>query len=464
MIALLLLIVSAALAGPVHVLRLNGAVDPGSASYLVEGIQRAETEGASAVLIALDTPGGLLQSAREIVAAELASPVPVIVFVGPSGARAGSAGVFLTLAAGVAAMAPGTTIGAAHPVSLFGDDQRAPEPATPDDPVAPADPADPSSTGEPPSEPAPAPAPTGGGTVMEAKILNDTLAWARAIAAERGRNSDWAESSVRESAAITDREALALGVIDLVAADIPALLDALHGREVKAGAATVTLQTRGAAIVEVKMTLRQRLVHFLGDPNVLFALIGLGLLALYIEYQSPGMIVPGALGVLCLLGAAVGLSILPFQLGGLLLVVAGFVTIGLEAYIGGKGIFGVLGTGAVIVGGLLLFEVEGFDLRIDPSALISVGLFVLVIAVVLGSLLTRAQLRPVQTGAEGMVGLKAVVTRGGEGAGWVRVQGEQWSATWQGALQAGAVVTVLKVDGPKLLVESDAPASAPGGA
>lgn len=460
MIALLLLIVSAALAGPVHVLRLNGTVDPGSASYLVEGIQRAETEGASAVLIALDTPGGLLQSAREIVAAELASPVPVIVFVGPSGARAGSAGVFLTLAASVAAMAPGTTIGAAHPVSLFGDDQKAPEPGTPEDPVAPADPADPSVPGDAPS----APAPTGGGTVMEAKILNDTLAWARAIAAERGRNSDWAESSVRESAAITDREALALGVIDLVAADIPALLDALHGREVKAGAATVTLQTRGAAIVEVKMTLRQRLVHFLGDPNVLFALIGLGLLALYIEYQSPGMIVPGALGVLCLLGAAVGLSILPFQLGGLLLVVAGFVTIGLEAYIGGKGIFGVLGTGAVIVGGLLLFEVEGFDLRIDPSALISVGLFVLVVAVVLGSLLTRAQLRPVQTGAEGMVGLKAVVTHGGEGAGWVRVQGEQWSATWQGALQPGAVVTVLKVDGPKLLVESDAVAPAPGGA
>lgn len=448
MLALLLLLLSAAFAGPVHVLRLNGGVDPGSADYLIQGMHAADQAGASAVIIQLDTPGGLLQSAREIVSAELASPVPVVVWVGPSGARAGSAGVFLTLAANVATMAPGTTIGAAHPVSLFGDDQKAPEPAA--DPAQPAQPA----------EGGAAPGPT----VMDEKILNDTLAWARAIAAERGRNATWAESSVRESAAITDREALEQGVIDLVAADLPSLLDALHGRTVQTADGARVLDTRGAALVEVPMSARQRLAHFLGDPNVLFALIGLGLLALYIEYQSPGLIVPGALGVLCLLGAGVGLSVLPFQLGGLLLVVAGFVTIGLEAYIGGKGIFGVLGTLGVIVGGLLLFEVEGFDLRVDPMALLGVGLFVLVIAVVLGTLLTRAQLRPVLTGAEAMRGMTGVVIIGGEGRGHVRVQGEDWAASWSGVFETGAPIRVTRVDGQQLLVESAQVAPGSGGA
>ena len=153
---------------------------------------------------------------------------------------------------------------------------------------------------------------------------------------------------------------------------------------------------------------------------------------------------PGALGVLCLLGAGVGLSILPFQVGGLLLLVAGFITVGLEAYVGGKGLFALLGTGAVIVGGLLLFEVEGFDLRVDAAALFSVGLFVMVVAVAFGALMAKAQLRPVQTGAEGMVGLSALVTRGGLDKGWVRVQGEEWSATWSGELQPGAEVTVVR--------------------
>lgn len=448
----LLLLVAAALAAPVHVLTLRGGVDPGSADYLISGIAAAEDAGAAAVIIELDTPGGLLQSAREIVSAELGSGVPVVVWVGPSGARAGSAGVFLTLASHVAVMAPGTTIGAAHPVSMFGDEQ--PAPAAP----APASPAPPSPIPEvdpaqPPADPAPAEAPAG--TVMDAKILNDTLAWARAIATERGRDAEWAEASVRDSATLTDREALARGVVDLSAADLDALLTALDGRTVTLPDGPVVLATAGAEIVRVPMSFRQRLVHFLGDPNVLMALIGLGLLALYIEYQSPGLIVPGALGVLLLLGAGVGLSVLPFQLGGLLLIVAGFITIGLEAYIGGKGIFAVLGTGGVVLGGLLLFEVEGFDLRVDPMALSGLGLFMLIVAAGLGTLLARAQKRPVQTGAEGMLGKPGLVTVAGDGHGRARVQGEDWAARWTGRLEAGALVRVRRVDGNTLDVEPD---------
>lgn len=451
----LLLLVAAALAGPVHVLTLRGGVDPGSADYLISGIQAADRAGASAVVIELDTPGGLLESARQIVSAELASPVPVVVWVGPSGARAGSAGVFLTLAAHVAVMAPGTTIGAAHPVSLFGDEQPAPAPAEPS-PLIPE-----LSPEGSPATPAPEPA---GGTVMDAKILNDTLAWARAIAAERGRNPAWAEASVRDSASLTDREALAEDVIDLSAADLPSLLLAIDGRSVQTPQGTVVLQTRDAELVRVSMSFRQQLVHFLGDPNVLFALIGLGLLALYIEYQSPGLIVPGALGVLLLLGAGVGLSVLPFQLGGLLLLVAGFITIGLEAYIGAKGIFAVLGTAGVVVGGLLLFEVEGFDLRVDPLALGLVGAFVLVVALVLGALLARAQARPVQTGAEGMKDQPGLVTTGGVDGGRVRVLGEDWAAVWSGELTPGAKIRVIRVEGQQLLVEPAPSRAGAGGA
>lgn len=442
MLALLLALFAVAWAGPVHVLTLKGGVDPGSASYLLDGIAAAEAADASAVVIELDTPGGLLTSTRDIVTAELTSKTPVIVYVSPSGARAGSAGVFITLAAHVAAMAPGTTIGAAHPVSMFGEGRKSPSDEQGGEEEA-----------------------TGGqDDVMEAKILNDTLAWARAIATERGRNAEWAEAAVRESAAITDREAVENRVVDMVASDLGELLRAVDGRVVQTRDGPVTLATAGAEIVRVDMTLRQRIVHFLGDPNVLFVLIGLGLLGLYIEYQSPGLIIPGVAGVLCLLGAGVGLSILPFQLGGLLLVLAGFVAIGLEAYIGGKGIFAILGTGGIVVGGLLMFEVEGFDLRVDPFALGVVGLVALVVALGLGVALTQAQRRRVLTGAEGMVGLPGVVTVGGSGAGRVRVQGEDWAASWQGTLEPGAPVRVLKVDGPTLLVEPAAQPQPPRGA
>jgi len=440
-LALLLAFFATALAAPVHVLTLKGGVDPGSADYLISGIQAANQAGAAAVVIELDTPGGLLQSARDIVSAELSSEVPVVVWVGPAGSRAGSAGVFLTLAASVAAMAPGTTIGAAHPVSLFGGSPGQEQP--------PSD--------QPDAQPSPE-----GGDPMSAKIMNDTLAWARAIANQRGRNAAWAESAVRESAAITDGEALANGVVDLSAADLPALLAALDGRVIDHGDSHLTLATRGAEILRVEMTLRQRIVHFLGDPNVLMALLGLGVLGLYIEFQSPGVVLPGAAGALCLLAAGIGLSILPFQVGGLLLVLGGFVAIGLELHYGGKGALAALGLIGIIGGGLVMFQVDGLDLRVDPLALGVFALVLVLVVLALGLAIGKAQRRAVLTGAEGMIGLQGVVLVGGSGAGRVRVQGEDWAAAWSGDLAAGEGVRVLRVDGHKLVVEAARPPS--GGA
>lgn len=435
MLALLLALIASALAAPVHVLTLRGGVDPGSADYLVSGIQAANQAGAAAVVIELDTPGGLLQSARDIVSAELSSDVPVVVWVGPSGSRAGSAGVFLTLAANVAAMAPGTTIGAAHPVSLFGgspgQEQQQPDPDQPD------------------AQPTPE-----GGDPMSAKIMNDTLAWARTIANQRGRNAAWAESAVRESAAITDAEALENGVIDLSAADLPALLEALDGRVIDHGEGHLTLATKGAAIVMVDMTLRQRIVHFLGDPNVLMALLGLGVLGLYIEFQSPGVVLPGAAGVLCLLAAGIGLSILPFQVGGLLLVLGGFVAVGLELHYGGKGALAAVGLLGIIGGGLVMFQVDGLDLRVDPAALGAFAVVLVAVVLALGVAIGKAQRRAVLTGVEGMIGLQGVVLVGGVGSGRVRVQGEDWAAAWSGDLSVGEPVRVLRVEGQKLYVEA----------
>ena len=457
MITLLLALFSTVLAaGPVHVATLKGGVDPGSSTYIVGAIEQAEASGASAFVLVLDTPGGLVTSAREIVSAELGAEVPVVVWVGPSGARAGSAGVFLTMAANVAAMAPGTTIGAAHPVDMFGGGGGggggdAAEEAT----------EDPTGGGADGVDGLPVPAGGGGGSVMEEKVLNDVLAWTRAIAEQRGRNAEWAESAVRESAAITDSEALSLGVIDLVSPTLEQLLVDLDGRVVQTAAGPVTLATAGAEIVHHEMSTRQQVLHWLGDPNVLFVLVGLGLLGLYVEFNNPGLIVPGVLGAALLIGAGIGMSMVPFNIGGLLLVIFAFIAYGLEAYIGGMGIFAIAGTVALVIGGLLLFDVSGFDRRVGLGPLgIMAGVGFLG-AMAVAALVARAHTRPVALGREGLLGDRGEVLRGGVGSGRVMLHGEDWSARWSGELAVGRPVRVIAVDGLILTVEPVA--DEPGG-
>jgi membrane-bound serine protease (ClpP class) len=416
----LLLMTMAALAGTVPVLELRGSVDPGSADYIVKGIEAAEAAGAPAVVLTLDTPGGLLTSAREIVQAELTAEVPVIVYVEPSGARAGSAGVFLTMAAHVAVMAPGTTIGAAHPVQLFGgagEEEEGEQDAT-----------------------------------MEEKILEDTMAWARAIAEQRGRSAEWAEAAVRESDAITDGEAVELNVVDLVAPDLETLLQLVDGRVVETASGSVTLRTAGLVPDFVRMTFRQQVLHLLGDPNLLFILIVLGMLGLYTEFHNPGLIIPGAVGVLCLLGAAIGLSVIPFNAGGLLLLLFGFGCFALEIYTPTFGALTAAGVVAVALGGVLLFEVTGFDLSISPWILGGVAVGAGAIALALAWLILRDRRMKPATGAEGLVGMIGVVTVGGDGRGRVSVHGEDWAALWKGDLPEGRRVRVVRMDGLTLEV------------
>ena len=404
-------------AATVVVLSLSGSVDPGSADYLVSGIAHAEETGASAVVITVDTPGGLVSSAREIVQAELNAKVPVIVYVSPSGGRAGSAGVFITMAAHVAAMAPGTTIGAAHPVGLMGGGDKDADP------------------------------------VMAEKVLQDVVAWARAIAETRGRNVEWAERSVRESSMLTDREAAEQEVIDVVASDLSALLAGLHGSQVTLESGPVTLDLANAEQVPFDMTMTQKIAHVLGDPNLLFAFIALGLLCLYVEFHNPGMIIPGALGLSLLLCAGIGLSILPFNAGGLLLIVLAFALFGLELWMGAFGIAALVGAGALVLGGLLLFDVPNFDLGVQLKWLLSVAGSALAVVLTLAFVVGRSAFGSVSTGIESWIGREAVITKGGSNGGRVLVNGEDWAANWDGDLDRDTAVVVRGMKGLSLVVE-----------
>ncbi|MEC7987618.1 MAG: nodulation protein NfeD [Myxococcota bacterium] len=419
----LLLFVFSVLAAPIHILRLEGGVDPGSADYLISNIEKADKEAAEAVLIVLDTPGGLLESSRQIVQAELNSDVPVLVYVGPSGARAGSAGVFLTMAAHVAAMAPATNIGAAHPVNLMGDNEKS----------------------EASNDP------------MMDKILNDTVAWARGIAENRNRNADWAEASIRTSESIGSTQALQKNVIDVIAEDVDDLLEQVHGKVIQTKSGERTLDTQNAERIECPMNIRQQTMHFLGDPTILYMLIALGLLCLYMEFQNPGLVFPALIGITLLLAGGVGLSVLPFNLGGLLLMLLGFGCIAAEALVGGMGIYAIIGAVGITLGGALLFDSQEFDLRIEPLALYSTSIFVAVVGAVFGRLVYSTFKQPQYTGSEGLVGEHAVVTIGGEGGGSIFLHGGIWKASWEGHLDKDQNVIVESVEGLHAFVKSHNP-------
>jgi len=417
---ILLMAVLPAMGQQIHVIELDGAVGPGSANYIVSGIEEAEQAGVSAVVIVIDTPGGLLDSTRDIVKAELGADVPVIAYVTPAGARAGSAGVFITMAAHIAVMAPGTTIGAAHPVSAFGGDES----TNPDE------------------------------TIMGEKVMNDTLSWARAIAEQRDRPMDWSEDSVRDSKSITSREALEAGIIDIVADDLDDLLQQVHGMSVTTPSGTVVLDTAGATQYAQEMVLEEKLLHFLGDPNVLYALIALGLLCLYVEFHNPGLVVPGVLGVAFLIAGGIGLSIVPFNIGGLLLVVLGFALFALELWIPSYGALTIGGILSLVAGGILMFNGEDplFDVGVAYSTIAAVALTVGGLVLAVGYLVIQAQRGRVAIGTEGLPGETATVTSGGDCEGWVMVDGAIWKATWPGELTKGTEVKVLSVESLVLTV------------
>ena len=398
-----------------RVLRIvvDGSINPASAKYVHDAVDRARRERAAAVLLLLDTPGGLLASTREIVSDFLSSSVPVIVYVAPAGAQAASAGAFITIAGHIAAMAPGTNIGAAHPVSLGEGAQNVAD-----------------STNIP----------------ME-KATNDAAAFARTIAEKRGRNIAWAEAAVRGSVSVTETEALRDSVIDVVAKDVTALLDSIDGRVVATADGNVTLRTRGAELVEVDMTFQQKLLDMLSDPNIAYILLMLGMYGIFFELYNPGSILPGVVGGICMILAFYSMNTLPVNYAGLALILFGIVLFVLEVKMVSHGLLSVGGVIALFLGSMMLIESPpGADfLEISLSVVIAVtactAAFFLFIV---GKGIATLRRRP-STGTEGMVGETGHVIDTLSPEGRVAAHGEIWKAvSADGAtIQAGADVRIV---------------------
>ncbi len=431
--ALLLVLVAAAVlpaaarAGEVLLVEIDGSINPASADYLIGAIRRAEETGAEAVLIELDTPGGLVSSTQDIIQAMLNASVPTIVFVSPRGATATSAGTFITLAANVAAMMPGTSIGAAHPVSLFGG---SPPPAAEDE------------DGKSAARDA-----------VEQKMENYLAAYVESIASQRHRNVEWAKEAVRTSQAVTSEKALELGVIDLVANSRADLLAAIDGREVDVDGEKRKLSLTGHVIVPVEQTLVQAIFDFLTDPNLAFILFALGAAGLYIEFQSPGLILPGAVGVVCLVLLGFSLQVLPFSWIGAVLVLVGVALLIAEIFVVSFGLLFVSGIACFLIGGTMVFDrPEVSDLTVSFwEVLVPIAAALSTMGAVVAVSLGRSFLSKQTAGVDEMIGLVGRVEKAIDPAatrrGTIFVRGEYWNAEADEAIAAGEVVRVESVQG-----------------
>ena len=402
----------------VDVLQLDGIIGPATARYVLRGLRQASADGAEALIIEIDTPGGLLTSMDQIAKALLASSTPTIVYVWPSGARAASAGVFVTYAANVAAMAPTTHLGAAHPVN-----------------VAP-----------------------GGGTTAEdktmiAKVTNDAVAEIRGFAARRGRNPDWAEKAVRESVSITDEEALRLHVVDLIADSPQALLAAVDGRTVETPGGKRALHTRGARLTEIPMDVTERFLLLLSDPNIGFVLMTMAIYGIIFELSNPGSVFPGVIGGLALILALASFAVIEVNLAGLLLIGFALILFIADLKVPSHGILTAGGLAAFILGSLLLTERQAPFLQISVTLILTMaGLTAAFFAFAVGAGI-RAQARKVHTGREALIGAIGVARSDLAPTGTVFVDGELWSAeTEDGAIPSGERVRVEQVRGLHLLV------------
>ncbi len=413
LLALLLLApaTTAAATGEVRIIEVADAIGPGVAVYIKESIAEAEDDQAVCIVIALDTPGGLASAMREIVMAILASRVPVVVYVSPSGARAASAGVMITMAADIAAMAPGTNIGAAHPVGAGGREID---------------------------------------KTMSDKVVNDMVAHARSVAEQRGRNADWVEKAIRESVAVTETEALEQNIIDLVAKDMDDLIAQLDGRDV---ADKGTLNLKDAPRQVVAEGLRDKVLKAISDPNIAFILFLLGAAGLYFELSNPGAILPGVIGGICLILAIFAFQMLPVNYVGILLIALAMIFFILEIKITSYGMLSVAGVVSLFLGALMLYEGDDPNVRLSWSVLIpTVGLISAFFVAVAG-LAFRAQTATALTGQRGLVGQIGVVKQALEPEGKVFVHGELWQATAGTPIEDGRKVRITGVEGLTLTVE-----------
>jgi membrane-bound serine protease (ClpP class) len=412
-----LLLGSQALSGAPKVIAVSvdGMVHPVTTEIVQSAIAQAEREHASLVLLRLNTPGGLMDAMRETIARIVASPIPVVTYVEPGGGRAASAGFFLLEAGDVAAMAPGTNTGAAHPVAMGGQMDA----------------------------------------VMKEKVENDAAASLRSITSTRGRNSELAETAVRQSKSFTEREALDQHLIDLVAPSETELLAALDGREItRFNGSRTTLHLAGAQIEEYQRSLRQKIIASVADPNLAFLLLIVGGLAIYIEFSSPGLIAPGVVGAFLVLLGLSALSVLPINWLGVALLILAFALFALEAKFASHGVLGIGGAAAMVLGAVMLVDSPWPELRIRWSTAIAATLPFSLITMFLVSLAVRARRNKVVTGADGMIGETGSALTELAPEGKVFVHGEYWNAVSPTPLPAGARVRVTKVKDLKLTVES----------
>lgn len=396
------------------VIKAEGVVNPVMSEFISGNIDEAVNEKANVLVIELDTPGGLDASMRDIIKKIIASEVPVIVYVSPSGARAASAGTFITISAHVAAMTPGTNIGAAHPVGIGGKMDE---------------------------------------TMVE-KVENDAVAYIKSLAEKRGRNSEWAEKAVRESVSITETEALKLNVIDLVAPNLEALLETVDGREVETSAGKYTIKTKGIKVRHKEMSLRHKILNVISNPNIAYLLMLLGFYGIFFELTNPGSIFPGVFGAIALILAFYSFQTLPVNYAGLILIILAIILFILEIKVTSYGVLAIGGVISMIIGSLMLFESPFPFLRASLSVILPAVIITLLFFSLTVMLVVKAHRRKPKTGAEGLIGLEGEAKTDIHKEGQVFVHGEIWGAWSDEQIKEGEKIIVDKVENLRLKVRS----------
>jgi membrane-bound serine protease (ClpP class) len=395
-------------ANVVHKITINGVINPVSAEYIIKSIERAEKEQAELLIIELDTPGGLMNSMHDIEKKILAADVPVAIFIFPSGSRAGSAGVFITMAAHIAAMAPGTNIGSAHPVTMMN--------------------------------------PQDSSQAMMEKITNDAVAHIKSVTLKRGRNAEWAEKAVRESENITETEALKMNVVDYVVPTVDSLLTTIHGKEIEVLSGKKILQTRLAHVETFAMNWRQRILIILSDPNILYILLMLAITGLSLELYNPGSILPGVVGGICLILFLFSVQIVPINYAGILLIIFAAILFLLEIKVTSYGILSIGGIISLILGSVMLLDRTIPFLKISMTIIIGVTITITLLFLSAISLAIRTHRKKPITGKEGLIGEEGVVIENLSPEGSIEVHGEIWKAHALNTIKKGTPVIVEEVD------------------